>query len=76
MNVKSYEWKNNQYKESVISYENELCHLLENDIFVFKIVRHYSTLPKKCPVPVGIIIFLINNNCYFLNIVLFLGWPF
>lgn len=61
MNVKSYEWKNNQYKESVISYENELCYLMENDIFVFKIVRHFSNLPKKCPVPVSNYFFIIVN---------------
>lgn len=60
MIMKSYEWKDNQYKESFISFKKNLCDFLEKDQLMSMVVKNFAALPKKCPFKVGTIQCFLN----------------
>lgn len=47
--MKSYEWKDNQYKESFIRFEKNLCDFIETDPLMKLLSNNFATFPKKCP---------------------------
>lgn len=58
MNMKSYEWKDNQYKESFISFEKNLCDFIEKDKLMKMVGKNFPAVPKKCPFKVETIQYL------------------
>lgn len=64
---KSFEWKNNQFKESFITFNKNMCDFLEADVWLQSMIKDYGNIPYKCPVDVISLFFnwFLYENYFF-----------